>query len=93
MWWRLGVLGGITAALLLLMFVPYPGTLTIKVDLPPSAHPPSGSQVQSVVENGIWIVNTAVVAIILGVSGWVAWRIVRHHRISNADTTRDSANL
>ena len=68
MWWRLGILAAITTALL---FVLPLATVTFRVALPPGAH--SGSTVEVPV----------VAIIILVIAGWIGWRIVRRHRISN----------
>ncbi len=82
MWWRLGVLGAATAALLVLFFAPI-ADVHIKVDLPPTAAPTSGTQVYVASAAQLWITGAIVVAIVLGVAGWIAWRIVRRHGISN----------
>ena len=84
MWWRLSILGAVTGALLLILFVPIPGSsVTIKLDYPPGTQPPSSAQVQTSVERTVWVTEAAIVAVIVGVSGWIAWRIIRRYRISN----------
>jgi heme/copper-type cytochrome/quinol oxidase subunit 2 len=82
MWWRLAILAVITGAILFGLFAPMQ-TVTIKVDLPPMASPPSAEQVQNVVMNSVWAINAAIVAVVLGVAGLIGWRIVRRHRHSN----------
>jgi hypothetical protein len=92
MWWRLGILGAVTAALLFFVFAPIT-TVSVKVDLPPTIHPASAEQAQASASNevwaqlfalnAVWIAETAVVIVILGIAGWIAWRIVRRHRNSN----------
>ena len=82
MWWRLGVLAAVTGALLLLLLAPM-ATVAIKVDLPPGSPSVSTSQVQIVAEQMVWNAVTFVVAAILAIAGWIAWRIVRRHRASN----------
>jgi hypothetical protein len=92
MWWRLGILGAVTAALPFSIFAPI-STMTVKIDLPPTIHPASSEEARSLASsavwaqifalNVIWISGTAVVIVILGVAGWIAWRIVRRHRDSN----------
>ncbi len=81
MWWKLGALAAVTAAILFFLLAPT-ATMTVKVDLPPEAHRVSVTQVQSVVEGTIWITEAVMVVAVLGIAGWIAWRIVRHHRIS-----------
>jgi len=87
MWWKLGGLAAATGAILILLFVPTPFTPTtsvrIKVDLPPGMQNVSGAQVLSSVETAAWIFEFIIVAAILAIAGWIAWRIVRHHRKAN----------
>ena len=87
MWWKLGVLAAVTAALLFVLFAPI-FTMTVKVDLPPAAHSVSASQVsigrvQPFAEGALWFAEVAVVTGILGAAGWIARGIVRRHRTSN----------
>jgi len=83
MWWRLSILGGVTAALLFILFAPT-ATVSVTVDLPPGAHPASPGPMQMFVQTFIlstfWVTGGMVV---LGVAGWIAWRIIRRHRNSS----------
>ena len=85
MWWRLGVLGAITAALLFCILAPM-ATVSVTVDLPPlrpGDRPVSTGQIQTFALGSIWITEAIVVAVILAVAGIIAWRIVRRYRTSN----------
>jgi hypothetical protein len=86
MWWRLSVLGAVTAALLFLVLAPI-ATMSVTVDMPPlppgARAIPSAGEVKAVAAAAGWIAEAALVTAILGVAGWLAWRIVRHHRISS----------
>ena len=82
MWWKLAGLAVGTGLLLFVLTAPL-GTLSVKVDLPRGAENVSPAQIHSVIQNGMWIANLLVTVVILTIAGWIAWRIVRHHRKSN----------
>ena len=82
MWWKLGILGIITVALLFFLLAPT-ATMTIKVDLPPGAQHVTASEVKTTAQSMVWATEAAMVGAILLLSGLIGWRIVRHHRISN----------
>jgi hypothetical protein len=84
MWWRLGLLAVATGAVLFLLFAPL-ATLTVRVDIPPrlGASAPSVGQAQSGARVVEWTVDAAIIGTVLAVAGFIGWRIVRHHRISN----------
>jgi hypothetical protein len=83
MWWKLAGLAAGTGLLLFVLTASVPGgTVKIKIDLPPGAQV-SDAQATSVVHDGLWIANLVVPTVILAIAGWIAWRIVRHHRKSN----------
>jgi hypothetical protein len=83
MWWRLGILGAVTASLLILLFAPI-ATVSVTVDLPPlppASHAiPSAGQVETVSSVVILIAEAGLVVVILAVATWIGWRIVRRHR-------------
>ncbi len=88
MWWRLGILGGVTATLLFVLLAPM-ATVRVKVDLPPVApsvppgevHTVSPEQAHIVALSAIWITELIIVTAILAIAVSIARRIVRRHRI------------
>jgi hypothetical protein len=82
MWWRLGVLGAGTFALLIVLFAPI-GHVTIKIQIPPVRLRTPARLVYMTDAGVAWMTDAAVIAVVLGVAGWIAWRIVRRHRIAN----------
>jgi hypothetical protein len=73
-------LGAITVALLFLIIAPIT-TVSITLDMPPP-HAVS-RQILAPGAGAIWIIEALVATPILGVAGWIAWRIVRRYRNSN----------
>jgi hypothetical protein len=78
MWWRLGLLGVVTAGILFFLLTPTT-TMTIKVDLPPDVNASAG-QVQIAATSAIWITETILVGGVLAIAGFIAWLIVRRYR-------------
>jgi len=80
MWWRLTILGLITAALIAVLFIPLPATtVAISVDLPPDVKV-SDAQFHAATQNVLFGANLIMPLMILGVAAWLARRIVRKHR-------------
>ncbi len=80
--WKLVVLALATALLIFVLVAPV-FTIHVKLDLPPGVSPPPASQVQEVGKDVAVVGEVIVVAVILGAAGWIARRIVRHHRRPN----------
>jgi len=80
MWWKLIGLAVLTVVLLVVLFVPFPTTVTLKIDLPPGATPPTSSHFETGIRWAIWVANGVVVSIILGAASWFAVRIIRGSR-------------
>jgi hypothetical protein len=82
MWWKLGALGVVTAFVLFVLLAPMM-TVTIRVDLPPGPARASAGQIQTDAGLTLWVVEAALVAVVLAISTFIGWRIVRRARNSN----------
>jgi hypothetical protein len=82
MWWKLGALAVVTAGLLVLLLSPIP-IPSVRVDLPPTTSAPAVPHVYKASQGTLWAVDAAFIAIVLTGAGFVARRIIRHHRNSN----------
>jgi hypothetical protein len=79
MGWKLGCVAVIATAVLAILLWPT-RTITISIDLPPGVDAPPPSQIETISPFVTMAVSALMVAVVVAIAGWVAWRIVRHHR-------------
>jgi H+/gluconate symporter-like permease len=83
---KLGVVALIAVGIIVALFMPFPGgPVHMKIDMPPGGDPVqtarSAHQVMGAMVWVAWGVGASVVIVILAVAAFVAWRIVRRHRV------------
>ena len=77
--WRLALLILVTASLVAVLFLPI-ATVDIRVELPPTMHDVSATQVGDVVSMVVNVIGAILLIAILGFASWVGTRIIRRHR-------------
>lgn len=83
MWWKLSALGLLAVGLAAFLFAPIE-TVDIRVDLPAPADAEgvSGADARLMLlpmQIAVGVLS-AIILGVLGLIGWVMWRVVRHHR-------------
>ncbi len=82
MWWKLGALALLAVAFLALILTPI-GTVDITVEMPRPRGTPRAVDT-GVFELTATLIAYGMIAAVLALIGWMMWRVVRHHRNTQA---------